>query len=414
MTHVCMIAYTLYSSDQRVRREAEAVASIPGYRVTVLALKEQENPRTIEKGGVEIRELDIAKYRGKSGANYIRSYIHFTYLAFLECNRLFARRELDVVHAHNMPNFLVFAGLRAYISGKPIILDVHDTMVETYAAKFAGRSSRLLDWALRLEEAICCRMARHIISVNDIQKAAMVGRGIPEGKIVVAMNVPDPGMFDHNRTIRGGINAGGRLRMVYHGTVTKRVGVDQAIRAVSKLNGKVPGLEFHIVGDGDDLKEFQAISEGLGERDRIRFIGRVPLEGLIPILEEMDLGIVPNGRNIATELMLPVKMLECIALGIPMVAPRLKTISHYFSDDMVYFFDPDNVDSMSEAIKAASVNEEERFNKARAARRFLETYGWESHKYAFMEMYRNIMNPGICSKPLPERNGQCPGKQTGS
>ena len=170
------------------------------------------------------------------------------------------------LHVHNMPNFLVFAGLIPLLAGKPIILDVHDTMVETYAAKFAGRSSRLLEWGLRLEEAICCRMARHIICVNDIQKAAIVGRGIPEGKIIVAMNVPDPRVFDHNRTIRGRANEDGRFRMIYHGTVTKRVGVDQAIRAVSKLNGKVPGLEFHIVGDGDDLKEFK----GTEQETRVR------------------------------------------------------------------------------------------------------------------------------------------------
>ena len=104
----------------------------------------------------------------------------------------------------------------------------------------------------------------------------------------------------------------------------------------------------------------------------------------------MDLGIVPNGRNIATELMLPVKMLECIALGIPVVAPRLKTISHYFTEEMVFFFEPDDIDSMSEAILAASASEESRLCKAREARRFLDKYGWESHKSGFMEMYENI------------------------
>jgi len=390
LTHVCMIAYTLYSSDQRVRREAEAVASIPGHSVTVLALKEQEKPRIFEKCGVLIKELDMEKYRGKSGASYILSYIRFTFLAFLECTRLQAGKSLDILHVHNMPNFLIFAGLVPLLSGKPILLDVHDTMVETYSAKFAGHSSRILEWGLRLEEAICCRMARRIICVNDIQKAAIIGRGIPEGKIIVAMNVPDPGVFDHNRTIRARANEDGRFRMIYHGTVTKRVGVDQAIRAVAKLNGKVPGLEFHIVGDGDDLKEFKGVSKKLGVRECVHFLGRVPLEGLVPILEEMDLGIVPNGRNIATELMLPVKMLECVALGIPVVAPRLKTISHYFTEEMVFFFEPDDVVSMSEAILAASVSEESRLSRAREARRFLDMHGWESHKSGFMEMYRNI------------------------
>jgi glycosyltransferase involved in cell wall biosynthesis len=390
MKHVCMVAYTIYPSDSRVRREARTVASLPGHKVTVLVLKEQAAPRTYEMDGVAIQELDIAKYRGKSGAKYIRSYVRFTFLAFLECAKKVVRKSLDVVHVHNMPNFLVFAGLVPLLAGKPIILDVHDTMVETYAAKFAGRSSRFLEWGLRIEEAVCTRMARHIVCVNDIQKAAMVGRDVPDNKIVVAMNVPDPKVFDHTRSLQARPDGNGKFRMIYHGTVTKRVNVDLALRAVEKLNGRIPGLEFHVVGEGDDLKEFQDLSRELGVEDKVHFRGRVPVEGLIPILEGMDIGIVPNGRNIATELMLPVKMLECIALGIPVVAPRLKTITHYFTEEMVFFFEPDDVDSMSEAILAASASEESRLGRAREARRFLQTYGWESHKSGFLDMYREL------------------------
>ena len=388
MKHVCMVAYTIYPSDSRVRREAKTVASLPGYMVTVLVLKEQATPRTYEMDGVAIQELDVEKYRGKRGLKYIQSYVRFTFLAFLECAKKLSRTSLDVVHVHNMPNFLVFAGLIPLLAGKPIILDVHDTMVETYAAKFNDRPSKLLNWGLRLEEAVCTRMARHIICVNDIQKAAMVGRHVPEKKIVVAMNVPDPKVFDHTRNIQTRADGNGKFRMIYHGTVTKRLNVDLAIRAVEKLNGRIPGLEFHVVGEGDDLKEFQELSRELGVEDKVHFRGRVPVEGLIPILEEMDICIVPNGRNIATELMLPVKMLECIALGIPVVAPRLKTITHYFSEEMVFYYHPDEIDSMGEAILQASSSAEGRLSRAREARRFLETNGWESHKSDFLRMYQ--------------------------
>jgi glycosyltransferase involved in cell wall biosynthesis len=392
MKHVCMIAYTFYSSDARVRREAETVASLPGKTVTVLSLKEQEKPGILQKGGVLIKELNISKYRGKSSVRYIFSYLSFTFIAFLECTRLLARKSLDVVHVHNMPNFLVFAAFFPLLFRKPIILDIHDTMVETYAAKYSNRYSKVIKWVLGLEEAICCRMASHIVCVNDIQKAALVGRNVTEKKIIVAMNVPDPKVFNHNRIIQARAKEVGKFRLIYHGTVTKRVGVDQAVRAISKLDSRVPGLEFHIVGGGDDLEEFKELSRSLGVDNKVYFRGQVPLEGLIPILADMDLGFVPNGRNIATELMLPVKMLECIALGIPVVAPRLKTITHYFTEDMVFYFDPDDIESMAEAVLEASASEEARLNKARTARRFLEMYGWESSKSDFIEMYRSLEN----------------------
>lgn len=104
----------------------------------------------------------------------------------------------------------------------------------------------------------------------------------------------------------------------------------------------------------------------------------------------MDLGVVPNRKNAATELMLPVKLLECIALGIPVVAPRLKTIEYYFSDDMLFYFEPDNIDSLADAILYAYNNETERIKKAKNAKRFLEKYGWEKHKWDLINMYNQL------------------------
>jgi glycosyltransferase involved in cell wall biosynthesis len=390
MKHVCMVAYTNYRYDGRVRREAEAVATLPDCTVTVLTYKGGEKPGTFEMEGILVRELDIAKYRGKSQARYILSYVGFTFLAFLECTKRFAKKSLDVLHVHNMPNFIVFAGLIPWLAGKPVILDVHDTMVETYASKFAGRSGKILQWALRLEESVCCRMARHILCVNDIQKEAMVRRNIPEGKIAVVMNVPDPKVFDPTGPIDTRPKEVGKFRMIFHGTVTNRVGVDLVIRAISRLNGDVPGMEFHVVGDGDDLEDCRALSRSQGVDGKVHIRGKVPVEGLAPILRNMDLGIIPNRRNIATELMLPVKMLECIALGIPVVVPRLKTICHYFTEDMVFYFEPEDVDSMGEAIEAASRSEDARRSKATEARRFLEKHGWENHKNGLLARYRTL------------------------
>ena len=55
----------------------------------------------------------------------------------------------------------------------------------------------------------------------------------------------------------------------------------------------------------------------------------------------MDVGVVGNRRSAAGDLMLPVKLLEYVSLGIPAVVPRLRTIEHYFTDDMVAYYEPE-------------------------------------------------------------------------
>jgi glycosyltransferase involved in cell wall biosynthesis len=104
----------------------------------------------------------------------------------------------------------------------------------------------------------------------------------------------------------------------------------------------------------------------------------------------MDLGVISNRDNIASELMLPVKMLEYVSMGIPVVVPRLKTIQYYFTDDMVFYFNPDDVQSLSHAIRHAYQDKPARQAKGERAKSFLDKYGWDTHKFDLINMYRTL------------------------
>ena len=81
-----MIAYTNYSTDARVRREAETIANSPGYDVSFLALKEDNKPKSYRLEGVNVQELNIKKYRGKNKLKYLLSYFRFFIKAFWVCS----------------------------------------------------------------------------------------------------------------------------------------------------------------------------------------------------------------------------------------------------------------------------------------------------------------------------------------
>ena len=390
---ICMVAYTTYSIDARVRREAETIASLAGHSVSVLALKEKPKARTYVLDGVEIRELNVGKYRGKNAAKYVLSYLHFLWVALLRCIHLQLKKPNDVIHIHNMPNFLIIAALVPRLCGAKVILDIHDTVIETYSTKFTGLKSRILTIILVLEEVLSCKFANKIICVNSIQRQALVDRGIPESKLMISMNLPDPKRFS---TVASGAGAPERARfkMVYFGTISSRLGVDLAIRAVAQTRVYTPNLEFYIFGTGEAREDCIKLSDELGVSHAVHFsAGSVPLDDLVAIVRSMDLVIVPNRKNAATELMLPVKMLEGIALGLPVIAPRLKTIEHYFDGDQVFFFEPDDVSSLAGAIRMAYEDEKERRVRAANAARFLEKYNWDTQKAELIQMYRSLTLP---------------------
>lgn len=385
---VAMVVYTHYVTDARVRREAETLAA-HGFRVVCFTNRVGDEPRRFELEGVDVRELDVPKYRGKSGAAYLASYGRFLASASLACVRLSRETRLDVVHCHNLPDLLTFAGLLPRLRGTRVVLDVHDSIPETFASKFANGALR---WKLLcLEERLGTLAAHRVICVNHPQRDALVARGLPASKAFVSMNVPDPRIFVAQPVVQAP-RTDGTLHLVYHGTMASRLGVDLVIRAVHVLRDRLPGLRLHLWGGGDDLETFRALARELGVLELVEFRPEgYPLEQLPSRLAGMDVGVVGNRRSLAGELMLPVKLLEYVALGIPAVVPRLHTISHYFSEDMVGYYEPEDVASMADAIVRLHDDATLRREQPGRASRFLDQHGWHRQGPELLAFYRSLI-----------------------
>jgi glycosyltransferase involved in cell wall biosynthesis len=388
--HICMIAYTNYPSDARVRREAETLASTGDFEVSFFALQEESTAKSYELEKVKVIELNVKKYRGQNKFKHFTSYMKFLFLAFLSCNKLFFARKLDVVHVHNMPNFLALAGVLPRLFGKKMILDIHDSTPETYFARYGKTPNQLIFKILCWEEALFCSLANNVICVNHVQRDALVKRGIPSQKIAISMNVPDPKWFRTVNTIKDNKN-NKKIKLIYHGTIARRLGIDLAIRAFAKIYNANSRVEFYILGDGEGIDECEELSTLFDVDEYVHFSKKMlPLESLLKILGDMDIGIIANRENPATELMLPVKLLEYISLDIPVIVPRLKAIEYYFTDEMVSYFEPESVDSLANAISHLLNDKIRRNDQTGKAKTFLDRYGWEKHRMDLINLYREI------------------------
>jgi glycosyltransferase involved in cell wall biosynthesis len=387
---VCMIAYTSYATDARVRREAETLAA-HGFDVVCLTNRNGTQRGQFVLDGVKVRELGVPKYRGKSTLAYLASYLRFLAASSVACVRLVARGQLDIVHVHNIPDFLVFAGLLPRAWGAKVVLDIHDSMPETFAAKFSHGA--LVDRALRLEERVSARVAHRVVCVNHPQRDTLTARGIPAAKTFISMNVPDPRIFagvPGNGTPGGA--GDGTFNLVYHGTMVERLGVDLLIRAVALLREELPDLRLHLWGNGDDLPRFQQLASKLHVGSRVLFRPQgFPLHELPGELARMDLCLVGNRPGPAGDLMLPVKLLECVALGLPAVVPRLRTIQYYFTDEMVTYFDPGDVGSLAAGVRGLHGDAARRREQAEKARGFLVAHGWERQGVELVSLYRELL-----------------------
>ena len=341
MRRALIIAYTTYIHDGRVKRHAEALAA-RGDSVDVICL---DAPGSLN--GVNILGLSIQRYRGASRSSYISNYVKFFARATAVAIRNSLSKRYDVVIACTMPDAVVLCTIPLRLNGTKVILDVHDTMPELYRDKFGGRRGDIGARLLMVEERLSAAFAHRVLAVHEPHRQRLIESGIAPHKIQVVMNSPDSRIF-HQEAIH---NHNDRDFTIFcHGTLAKRLGLDVAIKAVALLRDRLPKLRLRIVGDGDYRSEAIAMVSALKLEDRITFTDPVPIERLPGLLQEATVGLVPNRASSATHLMLPVKLLEYAALGIPSIAPRLRTIERYFDAESVRYFEADNEISLAEAI----------------------------------------------------------------
>ena len=113
--------------------------------------------------------------------------------------------------------------------------------------------------------------------------------------------------------------------IVYIGKIERRKGVDLALDAMRHL----PGRRLRLVGDGAHLAWAQARARDSGIGDRVEFVGRLPHAAVEAELAKAKIGLCPlpaNVDQVSTRFTSPLKLLEMMAAGLPIVATDLPSV----------------------------------------------------------------------------------------
>ncbi|HVU26878.1 MAG TPA: glycosyltransferase, partial [Verrucomicrobiae bacterium] len=253
-----MLAYSFYESDNRVMRYAKALA-VRGDRVDVIALGCDENQPPFEMiENVNVYRIQSRQRNEKSKFDYLGRLLKFSFKSSFFLSRLHLKNKYDLVHVHNVPDFLVFSAWLPKLTGAKIILDLHDILPEFFANKFRKPENGLLVRWLKFVEWVSARFANHVIISNHLWFEKIVSRSAAKEKCSVFINYVDADIFGRRRT-----RACGKFIMLYHGGLQRHQGLDVAIRAFAKISNQKTEAEFHIYGGGNMKPEWQALVQEL-------------------------------------------------------------------------------------------------------------------------------------------------------
>lgn len=394
-----MVVHSSYPDDPRVRRETEALLD-DGWMVDVICLRGNAEPPAEQWGGATVYRLPVRRHRGSGLAVYVLEYLSFFLLASLHLSRLHLRRRYDVVQVHNMPDFLVFTTLVPRLLGARVVLDIHDLVPELYGSKFGGSPGHPIIRATRLVERLSTTFADHVITAGAPFRRRLVARGVPASKVTVIMNSADPHLFRSTQSIEHTARRENGFRLMYHGGLFERYGLDIAIRAVAQVRDAIPGLRFDIYGRGEATASLQQLIAELDLAEQVRLGGFVPLDRIPALVAEADLGVVPYRKNPFTDLLFPTKAFEYLVLGVPVIAARTEAVVDLFATVPDMFFDPEDPQGLAAHILDLYRHPERRRRLIDTACSAYIPYAWENQRARYVTLMRQMAAVrGAAAKP---------------
>lgn len=385
---VCMITYSFYEIDTRVMQYATALAQ-RGDTVDVVALT-RPGAQTFEVlNGVNVYRIQSRTIDEKGRLRYLLRILRFLLCSAYMLTRKHLKERYQLIHVHSVPDFLVFAALVPKLMGARVVLDIHDILPEFYASKFgiAPRSAQFK--LLLLVEKVSTRFSDHVIIANDLWEKRLVSRAVSADKCTAICNYPDPTIFYP----RARHTSNGTFIIIYPGTLNAHQGLDLALRSFATIADQIPSAEFHIYGEGPAKTELIALARRLGLNGRARFHDWLPTSEIASVMASSDLAVVPKrasstfGNEAAST-----KVMEFMALGVPVIVSRTKVDSYYFDESMVRFFDSENEFALAESILQLYRDVRLRQLLTTNAARYIQKNNWNVKKHSYLDLVDKLIS----------------------
>jgi glycosyltransferase involved in cell wall biosynthesis len=293
----------------------------------------------------------------------------------------------DLVHVHNLPDFLVFAAWYPKMTGTRIILDIHDIVPELFANKFDAGPGNLYVGLLKFIEKASAAFVDHVIVSNHLWYEKLLSRSVPKEKCSVFLNHVDPSLFyrrDRTRT-------DDKIIVIFPGSFQWHQGLDIAIEAFTLIQKRVPNAEFHIYGGGDEESELVALTKRLGLVDKVKFAGIASIETVAEVIANADVGVVPKRADSFGNEAYSTKIMEFMSQGLPVVVSRTKIDNYYFDDSVVRFFVSGDVQGLAEAICEVIENQPLREKLIAAGNRYVDIHSWDRRKGEYLQLVDSLM-----------------------
>ena len=297
-------------------------------------------------------------------ANYnIRLFI---FLLYIKPNILWSN-DLDTLPA----NYLY-----SKIKKSKLIFDSHEYFTEV--PELINRSFSRKFW--KVLERLMVPNLKHVLTVSQ----SIVNLFEKEYKIKVSLLRNVPSLKKQTAEVEMIVTEGKKI-IIYQGAINVNRGIEQMIEAMLHLSNHV----LYIAGTGDISQEIESLITKLNLQNKVKLLGRIPLEKLHGYTQQADLGLsLEEDAGLNYRFALPNKLFDYIHAEIPVLVsnlPEMKNlVTQYQLGEIIEHHNPKHIATKIEAM--LSNKEQLKIWKKNAKKAALEL-NWEKEKHVISNLF---------------------------
>ncbi len=291
---------------------------------------------------------------------------------------------LSIAKILNIPFVYEIRGLSDYIIESP--------------AK-ANRNDIRITYRKRLENYVL-KSANSIITLSRASKEDICKRGINANKIFIVPNGLDSEFLNYSKTYTSNLaiqdkTVHNKIKIGFIGSLKAVEDVITLLDAVVILKKQlIDNITLIIIGEGPMFSYFNNHTKNIGIKEMVRFIGKVPHSEIKEYYSMLDIFVIPRVKNKMTETISPLKIIEAMGLGIPVVGSDVGGITEIIIDKVNGFlFKPQNPEDLAKVLKKL-IRSKNLCKKVsdKAKIWVMENRKWENLVEIYRKVYKNLLN----------------------
>lgn len=328
-----------------------------GHEVHVITPLDEGLPEESYENGFHIHRLPKIKSHFPGGVIF-----------WVDIVRAIQMIRPDIVHAQSLNS-----GIPALLSNKLLKIP--------YVVYGRGLDVYHPEWYVKLTAKAVLKNAGIAIALTEDMKKIM--QAMYDRDTVVVPNGIDPGK-DSARRREAEIHGG---KVLFVGRLHSVKGVQYLLGAMSIVHRELPEVKLTLVGDGEERDRLEHLTDNLGIRECVEFVGAVPHERVQDCMVHADVLVLPSLSE-----GFPVTILEAMAIGLPVIATRVGGVPEIIENNVNgYLVETENPQEIAEALLTLLRDEQLRKCISGNNRKKAENYQWDKVAATLEEIYQNTL-----------------------